>query len=196
MRLLLILILTFSFNTLIKADDIRDFQIEGVSIGDSLLDYFNESEINKFSNYDELPSDMKFRISDIFPKNMKMNKYDGIQVFYKPNDKRFIIQSIGGRIKCKKKSEAQCKKIYNNISQDLIKIFTNIKMTKHNFKHFDDKSGKSIVNKSEFKMKGGEVFVNYTNWSRKMEKKYWDNVSVSISNNDTLKWMSNNYGAK
>ena len=59
-----------------------------------------------------------------------------------------------------------------------------------------DKSGKSIVNKSEFKMKGGEVFVNYTNWSRKMEKKYWDNVSVSISNNDTLKWMSNNYGAK
>ena len=36
-RLLLILILTFSFQTLTKADDIRDFEIEGMSIGDSLL---------------------------------------------------------------------------------------------------------------------------------------------------------------
>ena len=47
MRLLLILILTFSFNTLIKADDIRDFQIEGMSIGDSLLDFYSETEIKK-----------------------------------------------------------------------------------------------------------------------------------------------------
>ena len=49
-RLLLILILTFSFQTLTKADDIRDFQIEGMSIGDSLLDYFSEDEIiNNFN---------------------------------------------------------------------------------------------------------------------------------------------------
>ena len=38
-RLLLILILTFSFQTLTKADEIRDFEIEGISIGDSLLDF-------------------------------------------------------------------------------------------------------------------------------------------------------------
>ena len=44
-RLLLILILTFSFQSLTKADDIRDFEIDGMSIGDSLLDYFSESEI-------------------------------------------------------------------------------------------------------------------------------------------------------
>ena len=41
-RLLLILILTLSFQTLIKADDIRDFEIEGMSIGDSLLEFFFE----------------------------------------------------------------------------------------------------------------------------------------------------------
>ena len=29
------------------ADDIRDFQIEGMSIGDSLLDYFSEEEIKE-----------------------------------------------------------------------------------------------------------------------------------------------------
>ena len=46
-RLLFILILTLSFHTLTKADDIKDFEIEGMSIGDSLLDYMTLSEIKK-----------------------------------------------------------------------------------------------------------------------------------------------------
>ena len=29
-----------------QADDIRDFQIEGMSVGDSALDYFSAEEIN------------------------------------------------------------------------------------------------------------------------------------------------------
>ncbi len=44
-RLLLILILTLSFQSLTKADDIRDFEIEGMSIGDSLLDYMTKKQI-------------------------------------------------------------------------------------------------------------------------------------------------------
>ena len=45
-RLLLILILTLSFQTLVKADDIKDFEIEGISIGDSALDYFNKKQLD------------------------------------------------------------------------------------------------------------------------------------------------------
>ena len=44
-RLLLILILTFNFQSWTKADDIRDFEIEGMSVGDSLLSYVNEDQI-------------------------------------------------------------------------------------------------------------------------------------------------------
>ena len=47
-RLLLILILTLSFQTLSKADDIRDFEIEGMSIGGSLLDNFDKKDLNRF----------------------------------------------------------------------------------------------------------------------------------------------------
>ena len=43
--LLVILILTISFQSLTKADDIRDFEIEGMSVGDSLLDYFNKKKL-------------------------------------------------------------------------------------------------------------------------------------------------------
>jgi hypothetical protein len=42
-RLLFILILIVIFQSQTKADDIRDFQIEGISIGDSLLDYLKIS---------------------------------------------------------------------------------------------------------------------------------------------------------
>ena len=44
-----VLVLIFSLQSWTKADDIRDLEIEGVSIGDSLLDYYSEEEIKNNS---------------------------------------------------------------------------------------------------------------------------------------------------
>ena len=44
---LYLFLILFTLQTPSWADDIRDFQIEGMSIGDSLLDYFSEKEIKK-----------------------------------------------------------------------------------------------------------------------------------------------------
>ena len=43
-----VIVLIFSLQSWTKADDIRDFQIEGMSIGDSLLDFYSKDEINSF----------------------------------------------------------------------------------------------------------------------------------------------------
>ena len=56
-RLILILILTFNFQNLTKADDIRDFEIEVMSVGDSLLDYISENEIKNKINYQRYKKD-------------------------------------------------------------------------------------------------------------------------------------------
>ncbi len=48
---LAVLILTFSLQSMIKAEDISDFEIEGISIGDSLLDFFSKNQIDNFLNY-------------------------------------------------------------------------------------------------------------------------------------------------
>ena len=40
-----VLVLIFSLQSLTKADDIRDLEIEGMSIGDSLLDFMSENQI-------------------------------------------------------------------------------------------------------------------------------------------------------
>ena len=46
-KLLRIVVLGLLLTLSAKADDIRDFQIEGISIGDSLLDYISDSQIKK-----------------------------------------------------------------------------------------------------------------------------------------------------
>ena len=44
---IVVLILTLSFQPWTKADDIREFEIEGMSVGDSLLDFYEISEIKE-----------------------------------------------------------------------------------------------------------------------------------------------------
>ena len=48
MRTIIIIITLFiNLQSLTKADDIRDFEIEGFSIGDSLLDHFTKQKIEE-----------------------------------------------------------------------------------------------------------------------------------------------------
>ena len=46
---LTVLTLIFSLQSLTKADDISDFEIEGMSIGDSLVNHFTKKKNNKRS---------------------------------------------------------------------------------------------------------------------------------------------------
>ena len=46
MKIFILILLIFNIQSWTKADDIRDFQIEGISIGDSLLDHMTKKEIN------------------------------------------------------------------------------------------------------------------------------------------------------
>ena len=50
---LITIILLFNFQSFTKADDIRNYEIEGISIGESVLKYFslNEIEQNKWDYF-------------------------------------------------------------------------------------------------------------------------------------------------
>ena len=91
-RLLLILILTFSFQSWSKADDIRDFEIEGISIGDSALDYFTKEEIIK--NKRDFYNSKKYSTSSI--ESDKYNKFETVQISYRSSDQLFKILDISG----------------------------------------------------------------------------------------------------
>ena len=48
---LYLFLILFTLPTPSQADDIRDFQVEGISVGDSLLDYFSKKEINDLMQF-------------------------------------------------------------------------------------------------------------------------------------------------
>ena len=146
-RLLLILILTFSFQSLTKADDIRDFEIEGISVGDSLLDYYSEAEINsKYKNY-HYSSKKYYQIG--IEKNI--NQYELVTIHLKNKDKRYIIHNIGGVIEFKNRDKKKCENQMEIIKDSIVK---NLKLRAD----FDegnlswDRTGKSKFKRYSFLM--------------------------------------------
>ena len=112
-KLLLILILTSSFNTGIKADDVKDFQIEGMSIGDSLLNFFSEKEI-KENIFEDYPASDKYKRFFSW-KHKSFEVYDGVQVNFKKGDKKYVIKSLTGEIKYKNGNIDECSHFLNCI---------------------------------------------------------------------------------
>ena len=85
---LTVLILAFSLQSLTKADDIEDFQIEGMSIGDSLLNHFNSSEIeNNITDVYNYKKDETF-VQTAFGdwSGHSFDKYEAIQIEFKKKD--------------------------------------------------------------------------------------------------------------
>ena len=187
-RLLLILILTFNFQSLTKADDIRDFQIEGISVGDSLLDYMSKSEIKKnITDIYSYINEKKFIVSGYRTNNSESN-YDTIQVTLKINDDKYIIYGIGGNIsginmtKCYSKQ----KKIANDISN----IFNKFKKSgPFTSKHPADKTGKSKVKQIQFNLSetGDGVLIECYDFSKAVP--YPDSFALSVYSKELNNWL-------
>ena len=98
-KTLIILVLLFSSS--VFAEDISDFQIEGVSFGDSLLDFMSKEEIlkqisNPLTLYDYLDPPNKF-IEIFFSHGLET--YSEISVFIKSRDNNYIIEGVFGEFK-------------------------------------------------------------------------------------------------
>ena len=93
-----VLVLIFSLQSWTKADDISDFQIEGMSVGDSLLDHFTLDEIKeslKLATY--YPKSKKMKVIPLKANNSDL--YESYDFHIKDNDKDYIIYSLKGSIK-------------------------------------------------------------------------------------------------
>ena len=99
-KLLLILILILGFQSWTKADDISDFEIEGMSIGDSLLDYVNIEYINNDKSYH---GNNKKYYTILLEQDYQT--FDAIQLTILDNDKNRECQNLMHLIQTKKDLE-------------------------------------------------------------------------------------------
>ena len=194
MRIFLtVLFLISSLQSFSKADDIRDFQIEGMSIGDSLLDYFTKKEIRKEKKYRiKYPKSNKFT-AITFYENSKFKIYDSVQANVKTKDKKYTIYSISGITYFNEKIN-NCKKQKKIILDELKNLFSDVSITNQTKKHEYDKSGKSLIYQSLFDMDDGSVVrIECYDWSKTMFNKHdlEDQLVVSILSEDFSYFMAN-----
>ena len=190
-RLLLILILTLSFQTLSKADDIRKFQIEGMSIGDSLLDFFSEGEILKNTDKNMWKgSDKKFTaFLTHYPTNLKTYAvYDYLRVEYLTNDNNFIIHGITGMKDYKKINIQECYKLQKIIEKEFDKKFSNFNKSKKSFASMYDKTGESKITSIYYDSKNGYAETSCYHFSSHVN--YPSGIDISLTSGNLKKWIS------
>jgi len=195
-KLFFIIVILICFQSLTKADDIRDFEIEGVSVGDSLLN--NAKTIGVTKKY-ILDKDFQF-----YPRSRRLallafsdkgnyTTYYKIQVTVDPND--YKIYRVGGFIKILNKNDClnKQKRIIEDLENSFISFekFNDVQFTSHPA----DKSGKSVANGIYLDLPSGDTaMVECYIWSKEYRKKHGgheDNLRVTISNKDGNDFVNN-----
>ena len=180
------------FSSTVMADDISDFQIEGMSIGDSLLDYFSEEKINnntfnEFFDYDSENVYITFLTED----TNFLKVYDKLLVHIKNKDNNFIIYSLQGLMDL---DIENCEKNKKKISKELSIIFKNTKKNMFdNQKMTGDDTGQSFYSGEYFEfLTGGIAGVYCYDWSNNVPQ-YSDNLRVSLYSSDFETYLMNIY---
>ena len=180
-KTLILLFLLFSSSVL--ADDISDFQIEGISIKDSMLDFLSEKQIkNNTKDF--------YRTDDFIPVQIEgsyfnSEMYDVIEFNYKNGDKNYIIYSVSGLNYPEDIND--CYITQKEILKELNNLFGNVKGIKKNrlkeYIHGADPSGKSTYTRGGFIFSSlDQVNVDCNDFSKEIG--YVDEMYVSADSKE------------
>ena len=178
-KFLLILILILSFQSWTKADGLSDFQIEGISIGDSLLLHLTLDDIKIAENNASYYKDKKYIVVFI---NKLSSIYELIQVTYNPNDKNYIIESVEG-LNDFPNDISSCNRSRKKIIDEIVLLVEDYDIVEDKGEHEADTFGKSVAFSTQIYPKsGGYIAITCTDYSEeaKKEKGWNDQLSVVI----------------
>ena len=200
MKKLLVLLFSLFFlsSPSVFADDISDFQIEGMSIGDSLLDYMTEEEILEEieitkNHYSYLNEPNKYAEVYLFAN---LQRYDSIGFLIKNTatsqyvtnkNEEYTIFSIRGLIDFNHDFDG-CLQKRNEIAQDLSKLFSNVQKLDNYYVSSDQ----TITDKVYFEFSSGnrvEVSCIFYDETRRVENNWINNLSVSIDKKEIISWL-------
>ena len=113
--------MVLSFQNLSLAENIRNFQIEGMKIGDSALDYFSESQLEDneqgWHNY----SYKEYSTSFMQGKGI----YNWFLVSYKNDDDNFIIKALAAGLEKNNYNNKECNNTLDVVALDISETFKN-----------------------------------------------------------------------
>ena len=171
------------------ADDIRDFEIEGISIGDSVLGFYTEKSLKQDTQY--FYSDKKWGTVGIY----NSDEYDRIQFTYNTNNNSYKIHGLAGVLTFHNNIDG-CKQKMKKIVNEVESIFgNNVNKQTGSSKRSHDKSGKSIMYYNDFEFRDKSTINIYcTDWSKEMtDQNDWrDELKVSLYSAEFSIFLLNN----
>ena len=149
------------------SDNIKNFKIENISIGDSALDYFAEAKIEN-SELDWHNFSYKEYSTSLLPGK---GIYDWFKISYKSDDDNFLIEGLVGIVEKKNYEDVKCNEELDAEALNISKLFKNTKQRKKKLykviynprKVFQEKSqsGKSTLTSISFDFKdGGKIILS------------------------------------
>jgi len=189
---IIVLALLLSFNCL--ADDIKDFEIELMSVGDSLLNYMSLEKI-KSSKRNYFDDQRKYYVVGLADN---LNSYDVVDLYLKTGDKKYIIRTIGGVLDI---SGSECFSKKDEIAKELESFFPNIVKEEFEKSHEYDKSNKSKQYQTVFFLKNTKkandphIRVECSVWSKEVKNKtgFSDTLNVVAMTTEILDWIYSGY---
>ena len=185
-KLLAIIALSLCLITPSQADDIRDFQIEGMSVGDSLLDYLSKVEIkNRTEFHLEQGNNKEMGLV----RNIKNSEtYLYINASFKTTDKNYTIRALSAFVDINFKIK-NCFSLKKNIVAELEELFKNTEVFHgKKQKHSHDKTSYTYPSAWYFKGKSEVITVQCYDWSKK--SKYNDQLRIEIVDSEYYQWLS------
>ena len=177
-----------------KADDIKDFEIEGLSVGSSLLDHFlKKIKASVVDWYDDLEKNRYVAFVD----SPNFETYDFVDVWTKHNDDKYLIDTIAGVIYFGDnkpiKNIENCYEEQKIIANELLQILKVQQVGPSTLEHPGDPSGKSTYTDIYLQLNNEyEVVIACYDWSEealeKMNKA--DHIYVSIRSLELEKWLN------
>ena len=201
-----LLVLLFSLFLLsspsVFADDISDFEIEGISIGDSLLDYMTEDEILEGIEetkdwYNFLKEPNKYAEVSL---NNNFSKYDYVSVKIKNNslneyvsnkNQKYKILAIRGAIYYPQDFD-NCIKERDKIVEIFSKILSSAEKSEYYESHSADPSGDSIIDTVYLDKSYEGSRYSCIDWGESISSKnnWVDNLSISLRTEEIISWLS------
>ena len=89
-KFLVIIIISLFFISQSQADNVSDFEIEGIGVGDSLLDHFSKRKINERLKITK----SRYKDKSILRAYFRLDKYDlypGLNIHFK-DDNRLTVE--------------------------------------------------------------------------------------------------------
>ena len=193
-KILLFIIFILNFQTLAKANDIRDFEIEGISIGDSALSFFKKKQIDDAKSF--YPgNDNFFRVS----LKYQSESFERIQLHIKNNDPTYKIYGLSGLIfyKDRNTSETNCLKKHKEITKSLSQMLKDLKTTKLKKVAIEhDKTGNSFHHTIYFDFNDEQtefIKIGCVIYGDEYFKKegFYDHLRLGFQTVEFSKWMKN-----